>query len=132
MPTVAHPNTIDEYIAGFPRGVQRVLKRVRSTIRRAMPGASEVISYRIPAYKLQGRPVLYFAAWKEHYSLYPSTDRLASVFKKDLAPYEVTKGTIRFPMGEPVPVRLIQEIARFRAKEFGAPANEKAAPKKRR
>jgi uncharacterized protein YdhG (YjbR/CyaY superfamily) len=111
------PRNIDEYIAGFPRAVQVVLKRVRSTIRKGMPGAEEGISYRIPAYKLHGRRVLYFAGWNQHYSLYPSTDRLVRAFKDELAPYEVGKGTIRFPLSEPVPVKLIENIARFRAKE---------------
>jgi uncharacterized protein YdhG (YjbR/CyaY superfamily) len=63
------PKSIDEYIAAFPLPVQGVLKRVRSTIRKAVPGAEEVISYNIPTYKLHGRPVLYFAGWKQHYSL---------------------------------------------------------------
>ena len=80
------PRNIDEYIAGFPPAVQRVLERVRSTIRKAMPGAEEAIWYRIPTYKLHGRYVLYFAGWKQHYSLYPSTDRLVAAFKDDLAP----------------------------------------------
>jgi uncharacterized protein YdhG (YjbR/CyaY superfamily) len=121
------PRNIDEYIAGFPPAVQRVLKRVRSTIRKAMPGAEEAISYRIPTYKLHGRYVLYFAGWKQHYSLYPSNDRLVAAFKDGLAPYEVNgKGTIRFPLSEPVPVKLIEGIAKFRAKEVAG--REKARP----
>ena len=72
----------------------------------------------MPTFKLNGRYVLYFAGWKQHYSLYPSTDRLVAAFKDDLAPYEVSgKGTIRFPLSEPVPVKLITGIAKFRAKE---------------
>jgi len=127
------PRNIDEYIARFPRSVQGVLKRVRSAIRKAVPRAEEGISYRIPTYKLHGRYVLYFAGWKQHYSLYPSNDRLVATFKDELAPYEVNnKGTIRFPLSEPVPVKLIEGIARFRAKEV---ADRKkataAAPKKR-
>jgi uncharacterized protein YdhG (YjbR/CyaY superfamily) len=109
--------SVDEYIASQPEAVQRVLKRVRSTIRKAMPGAEELISYKIPSYKLHGGPVLYFAGWKQHYSLYPATDRVVAAFKDDLEPYEVSKGTIRFPFSQPVPVRLIERIAKFRAKE---------------
>ena len=117
----AAPKNIDEYIADFPRTVQSVLKRVRSTIRKALPGAEEVISYRIPAYRIHGSTVLYFAGWKNHYSLYPSTDRLVKAFKDELAPYEVNnKGTIRFPLSEPVPVKLIAGIAKFRSKEAAA------------
>jgi uncharacterized protein YdhG (YjbR/CyaY superfamily) len=112
--------SVDEYIASQPETGQRVLKRLRSIIRKAIPGAQEVISYGIPAYKLDGRTVLYFAGWKQHYSLYPSTDRLVAAFKNDLAPYEVSgKGTIRFPLSEPVPGKLIEAIAKFRAKEVG-------------
>jgi uncharacterized protein YdhG (YjbR/CyaY superfamily) len=108
-----------------------VLKRVRSTIRKAMPGAEEAISYKIPTYKLHGRAVLYFAGWKQHYSVYPSNDRLVAAFEDDLAPYEVSKGTIRFPLSAPVPVKLIEGIAKFRAKEVSERAKAKTAgPKK--
>lgn len=110
--------TIDEYIADFPRAVQRVLKQVRRTIRTALPDADEAISYRIPTFKVGGRAVIYFAGWKQHYSLYPSNARLIAAFKDDLEPYEVNgKGTIRFPLSEPVPVKLIAGIAKFRAEE---------------
>jgi uncharacterized protein YdhG (YjbR/CyaY superfamily) len=91
-----------------------------------------VISYKIPTYKLNGRPVLYFAGWKQHYSLYPATDHVVAAFKDDLAPYEVNKGAIRFPLSEPVPVKLIERIAKFRAKEVAEREKAKvAAPKKR-
>ena len=124
------PATINEYIADFPRGVQTVLKRVRDIIRKALPDAEEVISYRIPAFKLNGRIVLYFAGWTEHYSLYPSTNHLAAAFKNQLARYEVSgKGTIRLPLSQPVPARLIGDIAKFRAKEAAARAKAKAKAK---
>ena len=124
--------SVDEYIATHPEHVQAILQRVRSTIRAAVPGAEEVISYQIPAYKVDGRPMLYFAGWKQHYSLYPATDHLVEAFKDDLAPYKVHKGTIRFPLSQPVPVKLIERIAKFRAKEAAERASAKpAAPKKR-
>ena len=124
--------SVDEYIATHPEGVQAILQRVRSTIRKAVPGAEEVISYQIPAFKLNGRAVLYFAGWTQHYSLYPSTDRLVAAFKDELRPYEVEKGTIRFPLSDPVPVKLIQQIAKFRAQEVVEREKGKAAaPKKR-
>jgi len=126
------PENVAAYIAGFPAPVQTVLKRVRSIIRKAVPDAEEMISYQIPAYKLHGRPVLYFAGWKEHYSLYPSNARLVARFKKELAGYELAKGTIRFPLSEPVPVKLIERIAKFRAKEVGEGAKAKAAARKKR
>ncbi|HEX9464461.1 MAG TPA: DUF1801 domain-containing protein [Alphaproteobacteria bacterium] len=124
--------SVDEYIASQPEAVQGVLERVRSTIRKAVPGAEEVISYRIPTYKLRGGPVLYFAGWRQHYSLYPASDQVVAAFKDDLAPYEVNKGTIRFPLSQPVPVKLIERIAKFRAKEVAERENAKAAPPKKR
>jgi len=131
--------SVDDYIASQPEVVQRVLRRVRRAIRKAAPELEERISYQIPAYGLRGRSVLYFAGWKQHYSIYPATGRLVAAFRKDLAPYEVSKGTIRFPLSEAVPVALIESIARFRAKEAEAakpPARAatkkaKAAAKKR-
>ncbi len=124
--------SVDEYIASQPKEVQGVLRRVRSTIREAVPDAEEVISYKIPTYKLHGRPVLYFAGWKQHYSLYPASERVVTAFKDEVALYEVNKGTIRFPLIQPVPVELIGRIAKFRAKEVAEHEKTKvAAPKKR-
>jgi uncharacterized protein YdhG (YjbR/CyaY superfamily) len=111
--------SVDEYIATFPEDAQAVLQRVRRTIRKAVPSADEVISYQIPAYKLRGARVIYFAGWKEHFSVYPATDLLVKAFKEEIAPYKVSKGTIRFPLSKPVPVKLIERIAKFRAKEAG-------------
>ena len=116
--------SVDEYIAAQPTPVQGVLERVRSTIRKAVPQAEEMISYQIPAYKLHGGRLLYFAAWKQHYSLYPATGTLVAAFRDELASYVVSKGTIRFPLSGRIPVRLIARLARFRAKE--AAAREKA------
>jgi len=124
--------SVDEYIASQPQAVQGILQRVRSAIRKAVPGSEEVISYQIPAYKLHGGPVLYFAGWRQHYSLYPATAHVVAAFQDDLAPYEVRKSTIRFPLSEPVPVKLIERIAKFRAKEVAEREKAKAAaPKKR-
>ena len=110
--------SVSQYIAAQPKSSQPVLRRIRSTIRKAVPKAEEVISYGIPAYKLNGQRVIYFAGWKDHYSLYPANRRLVAAFKDKLAPYEVNnKGTVRFPLSEPVPVGLIAAIAKFRAKE---------------
>ena len=86
----------------------------------------------IPTFKLHGSYVVYFAGWKQHYSLYPASSQLVAAFKDELAPYEVNKGTIRFPLSGTVPVKLIGGIARFLAKEAEARAKAKAArPKKR-
>ncbi|MGH9790446.1 MAG: iron chaperone [Candidatus Acidiferrales bacterium] len=122
---------MDEYIASQAKPVQAALKRVRSAIRQAVPGAEEVISYQIPAYKLGGGPVLYFAGWKQHYSLYPATAQVIGAFRNDLAAYKVSKSTIRFPLSEPVPVKLIGRIAKFRAKENAKRVKAEAFAKKR-
>ena len=111
--------SVDQYIAAQPEEAQAVLQRVRGIIRKAVPGAEEVISYQIPAYRLNGGRVIWFAGWKKHFSLYPATRRLVAEFKKELASYEVGKGTIRFPLSQPVPVKLIERIAKFRAREVG-------------
>jgi uncharacterized protein YdhG (YjbR/CyaY superfamily) len=124
--------SVDEYIASRPETVQAVLGRVRDTIRKAVPEAEEVISYQIPTYKLHGDPVLYFAGWKQHFSLYPASANLVAAFKDDIASYVVSKGTIRFPLSQPVPVKLIGRIAKYRAQEVAARVQAKAAapPKK--
>lgn len=109
--------SVDDYITSQPEARRGALEQVRNTIRKALPRAEEVISYKIPAYRLHGGIVLYFAGWTQHYSLYPANDRLVAAFKKELAPYELSKGTIRFPLSEPVPAKLIERIAKFRAKE---------------
>ena len=112
--------SVKEYLASKPKEARATLERVRSTIRRAVPAAEETISYQIPAYKHKGTPMLYFAGWKQHYSLYPANPALVAEFKDELAGYELSKGTIRFPLDEPVPVKLIGRIARFRAKQVTA------------
>jgi uncharacterized protein YdhG (YjbR/CyaY superfamily) len=108
---------VDEYISAQPQNAQVVIQLVRSTLRKALPRAEEIISYKIPAYRLNGEVVLYFADWKQHFSLYPAGERLVAKFKDQLGEYKVSKGTIRFPLSEPVPVKLIGRIAKFRAEE---------------
>ena len=98
MAKAQRTKSVDGYIAGFPPATQRVLTRLRGTIRKALPRSDEAISYGIPVFKVDGRYVLFFAAWKAHYSLYPASDALVAAFKDELSPYEVSKGTIRFPL----------------------------------
>src|SRR5438270_6673816 len=94
-------SSVDEYIATQPEAVQGILGQVRTAIRKALPRAEEVISYQIPTYKMDNVPVLYFAGWKQHYSLYPASQRLIAAFPEELAVHQVNKGTIRFPLSEP-------------------------------
>jgi uncharacterized protein YdhG (YjbR/CyaY superfamily) len=112
--------SVTEYIASKPKEARTALTAVRKAIRTAVPKAEEGLSYQIPAYTLNGVPVLYFAGWKAHYSIYPASDALVAAFTRELAPYERSKGTIRFPLSEPVPVKLIERIARVRAKQITA------------
>ena len=109
------PRDIDEYIAGFPNDVQRALTRVRKAIRKAAPDAQESISYRIPAFTLAGY-LVYFAAWKHHIGFYPASAGITK-FKKELSKYQVAKGSVRFPLDEPMPLDLIGRIVKFRAAE---------------
>jgi uncharacterized protein YdhG (YjbR/CyaY superfamily) len=125
-------NSVDEYIASQPEEVRGTLARVRNAIVKAIPDAEEVISYQIPTYKLNGRAVLYFAGWKQHYSLYPATQPVLKAFQSELASYEVSKGTIRFPLSQPVPVKLIGQVAKLRAKEVAGRQKAKAPAKKKR
>jgi uncharacterized protein YdhG (YjbR/CyaY superfamily) len=113
-----HVTSVDEYIASQPEPLRGILAQVRKVIRDSVPSAEEVISYNMPAYKLEGVAMLYFAAWKQHYSLYPATERVLAAFKEELEPYKIHKATVRFPISEPVPVALIARIAKFRAKEL--------------
>ncbi len=94
--------SVDEYIAAQPEARHAVLDRVRGAIRAALPRAEEVISYQIPAYKMPGGTLLYFAGWKQHYSIYPATAALVAAFEDELATYKISKGTIRFPLSQPV------------------------------
>ncbi len=121
---------VDQYIASQTEDAQAALRQVRAAIRKALPRAEEVISYGIPAVKLSAGPLLWFAGWKRHYSLYPATAVLVAAFNEELAPYEVNKGTIRFPLSQPVPVKLITRIAKFRAKEAADKARRQTAAKK--
>jgi uncharacterized protein YdhG (YjbR/CyaY superfamily) len=118
--------SVDEYIASQPDAIRPILGQVRNAIRKAVPEAGEVISYNIPTYKLQGEPVLYFAGWKQHFSLYPVSASLLAALRHDITSYVVNKSTMRFPLSQPVPVKLIGRIAKFRAKEVAARLQKKA------
>jgi uncharacterized protein YdhG (YjbR/CyaY superfamily) len=125
-------DSVDDYIAVQPEASRAVLEHLRNTIRKAVPASDEVISYKMPTYKLNGGTVLHFAGWKKYYSLYPATATVLAAFKDDLAPYEVVKSTIHFPLTQPVPVKLIERIAKFRAKEVTERPKGKAGVAKKR
>jgi uncharacterized protein YdhG (YjbR/CyaY superfamily) len=107
--------TIDEYIKSFPEDVQTILENIRRTIQQAAPEATETISYQIPTFKLHGN-LVHFAAFKNHIGFYP-TPKAIEVFNRELSAYEVSKGTIRFPLGEEIQYDLIEKITLFRVNE---------------
>ncbi len=110
------PADIDGYIAGFPEEIRVILNKLRETIRKAAPGAREGINYGIPAYRLNGKEVVYFAAFKNHIGIYPAP-RGVEEFQKELAEYKGGKGTVQFPHVKPLPLRLISRIVKYRVKE---------------
>jgi uncharacterized protein YdhG (YjbR/CyaY superfamily) len=125
-PAAGKFNTVEEYVATLPPASKKLFATFRKTIKQAAPGAEEVISYNIPALKLHGM-LVYFAAWKEHVSMYPRTAGLEKAFKKEMAKYGVSKGTIKFPTDEPLPLDIISKMVQFRVKEN----KEKEAAKKK-
>ena len=106
---------IDDYIANFPEDVQKVLEQVRVTVQKAAPQAEEAISYQMPTFKLNGN-LVHFAAWKNHIGFYP-TPSGTKEFQKEIAKYVFAKGSIQFPLNEPMPLALITKIVNFRVKE---------------
>ncbi len=121
------PKTIDEYIADFPPDVQEILEKIRQTIRKAAPDAEETISYQMPTFKLKGN-LVYFAAFKKHIGFYPIPTGVEK-FKKELAVYEQGKGSVQFPLDQPIPYGLISRIVKFRVKENLARAAAKGKKK---
>lgn len=129
-------DSIDEYIATFPKDVQNVLQQIRQAVKEAAPQAEEAISYNMPAFKLNGN-LVWFGAFKNHVGFYPRQTAIEE-FKEKLADYEVSKvqGTVKFPLDKPIPLGLIKEMVRFRARENlqakDALANSMRIPKSRR
>ncbi len=108
--------TIDEYIKTCPEDVQSILENIRQTIRKAAPEAVETMSYGIPTFNLDGKSLVYFAAWKKHIALYPLPSG-TEAFKKEVSHYKGTKGSIHFPFDKSIPYDLVEKIVRFRMKE---------------
>ena len=118
------PATIDEYIADSPENVQPHLEKVRAAIRKAAPDAEEAIKYSIPTFVLNGN-LIHFAGWNNHVGLYPGSKPI-EMFKDELAKYEISKGTVRFPLDKPIPLGLIGKITKYCVKRN----SERAAAKK--
>jgi uncharacterized protein YdhG (YjbR/CyaY superfamily) len=112
------PESIDEYIATFPRDVQVILEKLRQTIRQAAPAATEKISYQMPTFYLNGN-LVHFAAYKNHIGFYPAPSGITA-FQDDLKKYKTSKGAIQFPIDEVIPHALVNKIVAFRVKENSA------------
>lgn len=121
------PTTIDEYIAVFPDDVQLILQQIRQTIHEAAPEAQETISYQMPTFKLHGN-LVHFAAFKKHIGFYPVPSGIEA-FKDELAAYAGGKGSVQFPLSEPIPYDLIRRIVTFRVAENLARAEAKRRKK---
>jgi uncharacterized protein YdhG (YjbR/CyaY superfamily) len=121
------PQNIDDYIAAFPGDVQAKLQKIRATIKKAAPGAEETIKYQIPTFVLKGN-LVHFAAFKNHIGFYPAPQGIEE-FRKELSPYEGSKGTVRFPLDKPIPYALITRIVKFRVKRNLARAAAKTKKK---
>jgi uncharacterized protein YdhG (YjbR/CyaY superfamily) len=109
-------NSIDEYISSFPDDVQKIMKKLRRTIKAAAPEAGEKISYNMPTFTLNGKYLVYFACWKNHIAFY-GAPRGNPEFKQDLSAYESGQGTLNFPYDKPLPLGLVTKIVEFRAAE---------------
>ena len=109
-------DAIDIYIAGFPPETQTVLEELRALIKACAPGATETISYAIPTFDLNGKHLVHFAGYARHVGLYPAPSGLEA-FKEDLKPYKRGKGSVQFPLGQPLPTELIRRIVEYRVAE---------------
>jgi uncharacterized protein YdhG (YjbR/CyaY superfamily) len=116
MATRSTAHSIDEYIAGFPAEMQAVLEELRALIKTSAPGAAETISYAIPTFDLNEKHLVHFAGYARHVGLYPAPSGLEA-FKEALKPYKSGKGSVQFPLGQPLPADLIRRIVEFRVAE---------------
>jgi uncharacterized protein YdhG (YjbR/CyaY superfamily) len=111
---------VDAYLAKVPDDQRAVLEKIRETIRAAAPTATEGISYGFPTFKLEGRGLIWYAAWKKHCSIYPLTDGIQKAHGKDLEPFDTEKGTIRFTTEKPLPASLVRKLVKTRIAEVAA------------
>ena len=113
MPTRSTASSIDEYIAEFPAETQRALEELRALIKATAPDATETISYAIPTFDLNGKHLVHFAGYERHIGFYPGSSGIAA-FKDELRPYKSAKGSVQFPLGQPLPTELVRRMVEFR------------------
>jgi uncharacterized protein YdhG (YjbR/CyaY superfamily) len=109
--------TVDEYVASLPKNVRDILGELRRVVRESAPQAEETMSYGMPTFDLDGRHLVFFAAWKKHVGFYPVNSSVAEKFKNELAPFKLARGSVQFPLGTPIPFDLVGEIVKFRVRE---------------
>lgn len=112
--------SVDAYLADLPDEVRATLERIRQAIASAAPDATETIAYGMPAFDYAGRPLVYYAAFKKHCSFFPASYQVMETFSEELKRYDVEKGTIRFPIGKPLPATLVKKIVKARIRETEA------------
>ncbi len=109
--------TVGEYISSFPNSIKIKLKQIRQIVREESPEAVELISYQMPAFKLNKRILIYYAAWKDHVAIYPYPNSVVK-FKKELSKYKTSKSTVQFTLDKPLPIKLIHNIIKFRIEDL--------------
>jgi uncharacterized protein YdhG (YjbR/CyaY superfamily) len=117
---MAAPTSVENYLAALPEGSRAALEKLRTTIKAVAPEATETISYQMPAFKDHGRILVYYAAFKDHYSLFPASTAVMEALGDELKPHFSGKGTIRFDADKPLPVALVKKIVRARLEENAA------------
>jgi uncharacterized protein YdhG (YjbR/CyaY superfamily) len=122
---MANPATVNEYLATVPPDARRALRQIRTAIKKAAPGITERISYRIPTFDLDGKYLLYMAAFKDHVSIYPATRSMMEKFGDQLRPHRSGAGTLRFDLGSRLPLGLITKLAKLRVQERRAASASK-------
>jgi uncharacterized protein YdhG (YjbR/CyaY superfamily) len=117
---MAGPTDVEDYLAALPEDQRDALEKLRTTIRAAAPEATETISYQMPTFKLRGRVLVYYAAFKDHCSLFPASEAVMEALGGELKPYFSGKGTLRFTSDKPIPAALVKKIVKARIEEIGA------------
>ena len=135
MPEKQTPRTaakdIDSYLAGVPDDARAALEKLRKAIRAAAPDAEEGIGYQLPAFKYQGKPLVYFAAFTNHCSFFPASGAVIDAHKDELKPYKTAKGTIQFPPDKPLPATLVRKMVKARIAEIEAAGAERRARRRK-